>query len=150
MDPSNGVRRDLAYIRGLMEGNEQMEKRPESNVLKRMIQLLDAMAEEHDQLRLRLTELEDYVEAVDVDLNELELLLYEEDEETGWEEEEDIGFWEVHCPGCDESLLVDEEIFADGPEMDVLCPHCDKVVLVNDEGDVWEKGERARTGADLH
>ncbi|MDR6224663.1 CD1247 N-terminal domain-containing protein [Desmospora profundinema] len=131
---SNQLRRDLAFIQGLMEGNGDLGNRPEGTVLKRLVSVLDEMAEENEQLRLRLTELEEYVEAVDEDLNELELILYDEDEE-GDEEEEDIGYWEVECPECQQQVLVDDELLDDEEVVDIMCPQCDRVLLADEEND---------------
>lgn len=142
MEQPSRVRRDLAYIQGLLEGNQTLKDKPEGIVFTRLVHLLDEMAEEHEQMQIRLSELEEYVEAVDEDLNELEVLMYEDEEE--WEDE-DIGFWKVICPDCQESVLVDEEFFEKESDVDILCPHCDAVLTVNDEGDVREKGKRART-----
>lgn len=131
---SDRLRRDIAYIRGLMEGQVQENRAPEGKVLNQMIQLLDGMAEDHERLNVRLTELEEYVEAVDEDLNEVELLVYDEMEDA--EDEEDIGFWEMTCPDCHESILVNEEIFESGGMVDLKCPQCDTLLIVSDEGDV--------------
>ncbi|MFC4078234.1 CD1247 N-terminal domain-containing protein [Salinithrix halophila] len=133
------LRRDLAFIQGLMEGNQQLSNSPEGMVLNRLLTVMDQVAEENEQLHVRLTELEDYVEAVDEDLNEVELLVYDEPD-WGEEEEEDIGFWEVACPECQRPVLVDEEIFEERSEADVMCPRCETVLRVSDEGEVREKG----------
>ncbi|EGK14319.1 hypothetical protein HMPREF9374_0280 [Desmospora sp. 8437] len=133
--PSNSLRRDLAFIRGLLEGQGHAEETPEGKVLGRLVRVLDELAEENEKLTVRLSELEEYVEAVDEDLNELELIIYDDEEL----DDEDIGFWEVKCPNCDESVLVNEEIFDTAEEADLICPRCDTVLRVNDEGDIREE-----------
>ncbi|PTX53914.1 phage terminase large subunit GpA [Melghirimyces profundicolus] len=135
---SDRIRRELAFVRGLMEGQEQKNESPEGKVLGRLIQLLDEMAEEHERLQVRLNELEEYMEAVDEDLNEMELLIYDRDEDV---EEEDIGFWKVECPECGDAILVDEDYFSDGSTADVACPHCETIITVTDEGDVKKASE---------
>ncbi|WP_188430705.1 CD1247 N-terminal domain-containing protein [Kroppenstedtia guangzhouensis] len=133
--PSNRLRRDLAFIRGLMEGQGNAEETPEGKVLGRLVHVLDELAEENEKLTVRLTELEEYVEAVDEDLNELELIIYDGEEF----DDEDIGFWDVKCTNCGEPVLVDEEIFESAEEADLLCPQCNTVLRVNDEGNILEE-----------
>ncbi|PTM58516.1 CD1247 N-terminal domain-containing protein [Desmospora activa] len=130
------LRRDLAFIQGLMEGNSEWGKRPESTVLKKMLAVLDELAEENEQLQLRLSELEEYVEAVDEDLNELELILYDE-EQRGDEEEEDVGYWEMECPYCHQQVLIDDEYLGD-EEVDIVCPQCERGLLADDQGEQSE------------
>lgn len=125
------LRRDLAFIQGLMEGNGELENRPEKGILKRLVSVLDEMAAENEQLRLRLSELEEYVEAVDEDLNELELMVYDEDEP----DEEDIGYWEVECPQCHQQVLVGDDLLDDEQVTDIVCPQCDTVLLTDEEED---------------
>jgi len=134
--PSDRLSKDLAYIKGLMEGHGTMDTTPEGKVLHQMVRLMDQMAEEHERMNVRLAELEEYVEAVDEDLNEMELLVYDEVDEN---EEEDIGFWQVKCPECGDSMLVDEEIFDSGSAEDVECPQCQTVMTISDEGGVSKR-----------
>lgn len=114
-----------------MEGNGELENRPEKGILKRLVSVLDEMAAENEQLRLRLSELEEYVEAVDEDLNELELMVYDEDEP----DEEDIGYWEVECPQCHQQVLVGDDLLDDEQVTDIVCPQCDTVLLTDEEED---------------
>ncbi|MGF7087872.1 phage FluMu protein Com [Kroppenstedtia sanguinis] len=129
---SSRLRRDLAFISGLLEGQGHAEETPEGKVLGRLVHALDDLAQENEKLTVRLSELEEYVEAVDEDLNELELIFYDDEEL----EDEDIGFWEVKCPHCDESVLVNEDVFDTAEEADLICPRCDTVLRVNDEGNI--------------
>lgn len=125
------LRKEIAFIQGMMEGSGQVDQRMEGKVLTRLLRVIDDLVEEVNQLKLRLSELEEYVEAVDEDLNELELLVYEDEEE-----DESAGFFEMVCPKCGEDVLIDEEIFDDDDAYEVLCPECHTVLLVNDEHDV--------------
>lgn len=125
------LRRDLAFIQGLMEGNSEWGKRPESTVLHKMLSVLDEMAKENEHLRLRLSELEEYVEAIDQDLNELELIMYDEDRGMD-EEEEDVGYWEMECPYCHQHVLVNDDYLGD-ETVDIVCPHCERGLLAADD-----------------
>ncbi|SFS93376.1 CD1247 N-terminal domain-containing protein [Marininema halotolerans] len=82
---SNQLRRDVAFIQGLMAGSQGLEQTPQGIVLQRMVSVLDELAAENEQLQLRMDELEEYVEAIDEDLSEVELVVYDEDL---WENDE--------------------------------------------------------------
>ena len=47
----------------------------------RLLDIVDQLVESVEQLDRRQSELEEYVEAVDEDLNDLELLVYDEEDE---------------------------------------------------------------------
>jgi hypothetical protein len=123
------LRKDIAFIQGMMEGSGQIDQRMEGKVLSRLLTLVDDLIEEVYQSNLRLSELEEYVEAVDEDLNELELLVYDDEED----EDENAGFFEMECPKCGEQVLIDDDIFDDDDTYEVLCPECHTVLLVNDD-----------------
>lgn len=123
-----------------------------------------------------LTDLEEYVEAIDEDLDDVEDFLFWDDEEGEYldddfednevdmdeedliyfdEEDEDDdeiimvdgiydemdegydddeeGFFEIECPTCQELVAVDQDIFEDDMVAEVLCPECHEVILVNDD-----------------
>ena len=64
------------------------------------------------------------VDAVSDDLNEVEMLLYElqeEDEEAEDGGDEDETVYQTTCPNCGEENFFDEDTLADG---DMLCPSC--------------------------
>ncbi|GGE10253.1 hypothetical protein GCM10011571_09460 [Marinithermofilum abyssi] len=134
------LRRDLAYIRGMAEGSPDLARKGEGQLVLRLLDVIDQLTEQNQHLEVRLNELEEYVEAVDEDLNELELLIYD-DEEMGEfdEEDEDVGYWEMECPHCRSSVLVDEEDMLDDGVTEILCPECQGVLLgTNGEGGAVE------------
>ncbi|SFJ31533.1 CD1247 N-terminal domain-containing protein [Thermoflavimicrobium dichotomicum] len=126
------LRRELAYVRGLCEGNPELDRK----ALNRLLDTLDELVEANQHVEARLRELEEYVEEVDEDLNELELAFYGDldDEE---------GLIEVVCPECGEEVLVDEDDIADD-EIEVLCPKCHTVLVVEDATEI----EPQRSGVD--
>lgn len=69
----------ISYLRGLADGMESSPATRESRILTEMIELLDDVCGELRALHARLEETEEYVEAVDEDLNDLEMLVYEDD-----------------------------------------------------------------------
>ncbi len=92
----------IAYVKGLAEGMELSTSSREGKILHELISLLDDMSQEHKQIHLRQTELEEYVETVDEDLNEVELFLFDEDDV--YDLDEDDSFLESDE---DEDLIFD-------------------------------------------
>ncbi|RAL26575.1 CD1247 N-terminal domain-containing protein [Thermoflavimicrobium daqui] len=122
------LRREISYVRGLLEGNNTVDRKS----LFRLVDVLDELLEATQHVEARLRELEDYVEEIDDDLNELELAVYEDTDEY----DEDLeGFVEIVCPECGEEVLVDEEDLDDA-EVEVLCPKCNTVLVVEDATDI--------------
>lgn len=83
----------IAYVKGLAEGMELSNTSREGKILTELIDLLDEMSDEHKHIHSRQNELEEYVEAVDEDLNEVELFLFDEDDdEFDDDDDEDLIF----------------------------------------------------------
>ncbi|MGE5704456.1 MAG: CD1247 N-terminal domain-containing protein [Clostridia bacterium] len=70
----------IAYLRGLSDGLEVGENSKEGRIASELVEILDETIAEMKTLHLRVEELETYVEAVDEDLNNLELYVYDEDD----------------------------------------------------------------------
>ncbi len=98
-----------AYLKGLLEGMNIDESKPEGKLLKAVVETLDEMANEVADLYDTAEYLEDYIDEVDHDLGDLETEyydLYDEDED----EDDDYCF----CDDCDEEdctdcILCDED-----------------------------------------
>ncbi|HJV45011.1 MAG TPA: hypothetical protein VJ824_04705 [Bacillota bacterium] len=54
-------------------------------------------------------------------------------------DDDDIGYFEVECPNCQELVAIDQDIFDDEMVAEVLCPECHEIILMND--DIEETGE---------
>ncbi|MBH8596757.1 CD1247 N-terminal domain-containing protein [Thermoactinomyces sp. CICC 10523] len=117
------LRREISYIQGLLEGDSDHQHHVEYKGLNRLLDIIDQLIETNEQMARRLTELEEYVEAIDEDLNDVELLTYGE--------EDDEGMVEVVCPECGEEVLLDEEDLEDD-SVELLCPKCHTLLEVED------------------
>lgn len=118
------IRRELSYVRGMMDGQVEPETM-EGKVLRRLVSVIDDWVEETGHLATRVNELEEYVEAIDEDLDDVEQIAYDTDEL-------DLDMMELECPNCQENVLVGEDVFEDGTISEVLCPECRTVILVNE------------------
>ncbi len=129
----------VAFLRGLAEGMQLDDSKPESKLLLKMLDLLDEMAKDNDDLHKALDELNEYMESIDEDLSDMEEDIYgdmsdEEDEEDedddDEDEDEDEKTVEYACPYCGEVMVFDVERF-DFDE-DYLCPNCHKPLFPED------------------
>lgn len=122
----------VAYLRGLEAGLNLNAERPETKMFNAIIDILGEMATSADDQQKYLDELTQQVDAIDVDLSELEGLLFTEEDWTNADEDEyaddelfefdpDEDMYEVVCPSCGEVLYVDEGILEEGG---IDCPSC--------------------------
>ena len=93
----------IAYIRGLCEGLNLDESKPEVKVMNAIIDLLDDMSYSVTDMEDLYDELSAQVDEIDQDLAEAETELYGEDDDFDYdddeddEENEDDAFYEVTC-----------------------------------------------------
>ena len=107
-----------AYLKGLLEGMNIDESKPESKLLKAIVETLDEMANEVADLGDVCEYLEDYIDEVDHDLGDLEAECYDCDCDCDCDcdDEDDYCFCDdcededcENCIFCDEEDLDDED-----------------------------------------
>jgi DNA-directed RNA polymerase subunit RPC12/RpoP len=125
----------VAYLKGLADGLQVDDSSKEGKLLLQIIEVLDAFAEdmedvydELDDMSDAIEELDEYVDAIDEDLSDLEEDLYEDDDL-------DEEYEEVECPACGETVLIESQIL--DKDDTVECPNCGATIdlfeLVTDE-----------------
>ncbi len=142
-----------AYIKGLAEGLNIDNSKPEGKVLNAIIDLLSDITATIADMDDEVATLGDYIEEIDHDLGDVEEYLYEEDDECecgcgcgpdcdcgcqdgeectcdgdcdcGCCEDED--YMEAMCPACGEQICFDNEI----DPKDLICPACGKAFSDN-------------------
>jgi hypothetical protein len=92
----------IAYLRGLADGMEGNNGSREGKMFIELIELMDDLCGELRELHARVEETERYAEAIDEDLEDVELLLYGDEEDLY----ETVG-------DCAEEHLDDYQAFAD-------------------------------------
>jgi endogenous inhibitor of DNA gyrase (YacG/DUF329 family) len=129
----------VAYLKGLAAGLGIEENSREGKLFAQIIDVIDSLAEAVTELQDDYTDLADYTEAIDEDLNELEEDFYEEDEleddEDYYDEDE---MFSVECPDCHEIVYIDDDMLDDEDVVEILCPNCERVVFVNDDEEFEE------------
>lgn len=136
----------VAYLKGLAEGMELDTGKKESKLLAAIIDVLEDIALELADIEDAQEELGDGLDAVSDDLEDVEDLLYGEDEEDGGEYElddlgEDEDCYATTCPTCEEAIYFDESVLEDG---EVVCPNCGEKLefdLASLDEDEEEDGE---------
>ena len=118
----------VAYLKGLAEGMELNTDKKEGKLLAAIIDVLEDIALELSDIEDAQEELGDGLDAVSDDLEDVEDLLYGEDDEDDDEdayELDDLGedeeCYATTCPTCEETIYFDESVLEDGA---VICPNC--------------------------
>ena len=115
----------VAYLKGLAEGMELNTEKKEGKLRAAIIDVLEDIALELSDIEDAQEELGEGLDAVSDDLEDVEDLLYGEDDEDSEYELDDLGededCYATTCPTCEESIYFDESVLEDG---EVICPNC--------------------------
>ena len=118
----------VAYLKGLAEGMELDTEKKEGKLLSAIIDVLDDIALELEDMKDEQAELSDGLDAVSDDLEDVEDVVFGEDEDDEDEDEyeydepdEDEDCYATTCPTCEETIYFDESVLDDG---EVICPNC--------------------------
>ncbi len=116
-----------AYIKGLIEGMGIKADTNEGKIYAAICDLLAEMALEVEDLSNsveeideNIGELDDAIGALDEDLDDLESVVYE-DEDDEDDEEADDDLYKVTCPKCGDEVYLDEDTIMEGK---IDCPNC--------------------------
>lgn len=148
-----GLTERIAYIRGLAEGLQLNADKDEVKVINAMIDLLEDMAYDVTDMEDVVDEVCDRVDEIDEDLAEVEEELYGDDgcwcddlddlyDEDDEPFEDDDAYYEVTCPSCGETTILDEDALIGG---EIDCPHCGEKLefdfseLMDDADDLAEE-----------
>ncbi len=131
----------VAYLKGLAEGlNLDTEKSKEGKLISVMIGILEELAMSVEDLEENALNLGEEIDVLSDDLADVEDVVFDEDEDDD-EEDYDDDWFEVECPTCGETLIVDDEALAEG---EVECPKCGSryaMDLTEDEDEETEDEE---------
>ena len=126
----------VAYLKGLAEGlNLDTEKSKEGKLISVMIGILEELAMSVEDLEENALNLGEEIDVLSDDLADVESVVYDEDED---DEDYDDDWFEVECPTCGETLVVDDKALADG---EVECPECGSRYALDLSDDDEEDGE---------
>ena len=127
----------VAYLKGLMEGMKIDTETNEGKILSAMVDILEDIGLELEDLWNAQGELEDGLDVVSDDLEDIEDIVYDEDDEESFDDEyyeddaeEDEDCYATTCPTCEETIYFDESVLEDG---EVICPNCGEEIDVDEE-----------------
>lgn len=118
-----------AYLKGLADGLDLDESKPEAKIIKAMLDLIDDLCVSVADLEDEVVLVSEQVDAVDEDLDELECFVYDEDDcDCDCDYDCDCcdeDYCEVECPACGEVICVDDSILEEGS---INCPNCNELL----------------------
>jgi len=146
-----------AYLKGLAEGLQLDNTKPETKVITALLDLVADLTQKVAEIEEDTEMLNDYIEEIDEDLGYVEDLVYDdddddedededfyecdldcahcthpedcEDDEDDEDDEDEEGFRCLMCPSCSEKIYFDESM----DPSDLICPACGKAVCEDDE-----------------
>ena len=112
----------VAYLKGLAEGLDlDTAKSKEGKLISVMIGILEEIGMSIEDLEENTVALGEELDAVSDDLADVEKAVFDEDEDDDCCCDEDDDFFEVECPNCGETLVIDEDVLEEGS---IQCPNC--------------------------
>ena len=126
----------VAYLKGLAEGLDlDTQKSKEGKLISVMIGILEEVALSIEDLEENSLALGEEIDVLSDDLADVESVLFDDEDE---DEDDEEDFFEVECPTCQETLVIDEDAMEEGI---VICPNCDSkysLDLTDDEEETAE------------
>ncbi|MCR4647351.1 MAG: hypothetical protein K5695_18410 [Oscillospiraceae bacterium] len=114
----------IAYLKGLLDGQEVDKSTKEGKAFYAVCDALEELLKYTQELEDRVTELEELCDILDEDLGEMEDLLVDDDDDYEFDElDDDFGDeqYETVCPTCGKCILLDEATLEEG---ETVCPNC--------------------------
>ena len=112
----------VSYIKGLAEGMKLDEATNEGKLLLAILDALTDIAYQLEEVDADLNDMADVVGDIDETVADLEEAVYGDDDhehcDCGCEDED---MYEITCPKCENSIVVDFDVIASG---EILCPNC--------------------------
>ena len=128
----------VAYLKGLAEGlNLDTEKSKEGKLISVMIGILEEIALSIEDLEENALALGEEIDVLSDDLADVESVVFDEDEDED-DEDFDDDWFEVECPTCEETLVIDDEALEEGY---IECPNCESRFALDLSDDVVEADE---------
>lgn len=119
----------IAYIRGLADGLKLDESKDEVKVIKAIIDLLEDMAYDMVEMEEIVDDVCNQVDEIDEDLADVEEEVFDydyddddDDDDDDFDDfDDDEPCYEVTCPACGETTIMDEDALLEGG---LECPIC--------------------------
>lgn len=135
------IKEKIAYLRGLMEGSDFVGQDTHAQaVWNRLLEILDDLSDQVEALRVGLEETDEYLEALDSDLSDVEDEVYGDPDDDDDDDDDEVEFVEMECPDCHETVYFERE-FLDDDDVEISCPECGRVLYSSEPDDDSDDGE---------
>lgn len=115
----------VAYLKGMAEGlGIDTESSKEGKLISMMMDILQDVALELEDLQTEQNELGEEIDVISDDLNDVEELIYgddEDDEDYEDDDDEEEDCYAAVCPNCGDEIYFDDSVLESG---EVVCPGC--------------------------
>ena len=127
----------MSYLQGLLEGLEIDTSTKEGKALTQMSEVMAEMVLYIDDLQSQVDELTELCDILDEDLGQVEEELFDcdkceecgecfdDDDDDEYDLDDDDELYEVTCPTCGDTILVDEGMIDEGS---INCPNCNELL----------------------
>lgn len=146
----------MSYLKGLMDGLDIDSSTKEGRILNQMAELLEEMVIYIDDMQSQIDEVTDFCDEISEDIDALNDEIYDEDDFDCGEcecfdddEEDEYDFdndddelYEITCPTCGDTILIDEGMIEEGS---INCPNCDELLEFDYENLTIEDFEKANS-----
>lgn len=137
------ISKQIAYLKGLMDGLDYDDNSKEGRIFAGILNVLDEIDASIDDLYDYQDEIAEQVDIIDEDLAAIESEFAEECDcgcccdDDDYDDMDDLEYYELECPTCGETICIDEDFF-DGDD-DLVCPKCGETIEIDiDDEDIEE------------
>ena len=111
----------VSYIKGLAEGMKLDDSTNEGKVMMAILDALTDIAYQLDEMDADLNDMAEVVGDIEESLGDLEEAVYDDGDHCCDCGCEDGDLYEITCPKCENSIVVDFDVLSEG---EILCPNC--------------------------
>ena len=113
----------MSYLQGLLDGLDIDNSTKEGKALVQMADVMNELVAYVEDLQSQVDELTELCDILDQDLGQVEDDIYDDDEDYDFDEDDEL--YEITCPSCGDTILIDEGMIEEGS---INCPNCDELL----------------------
>ncbi|MDD2400710.1 MAG: AraC family transcriptional regulator [Clostridia bacterium] len=149
------LKEKVAYLQGLAAGLDIDKESKEGKMFSTVIDVLNEITLTIEEVSTNQKEFENYLEALDEDLGDMEDDIYGDDDDDEYDDDDDCecdcecdcdcndeecdcNFVELECPKCHNIVHYESSILDNDDVIEVSCPNCNEVIYLNDD----DKGKK--------
>ena len=128
----------MSYLKGYIDGIDLDTTTKEGKILANVADVMQEMVAYIEDLQGQVDELTELCDILDEDLGAVEDDFYEDldsdedDDDDDWDDDDEFDFdddddelYEITCPTCGDTILLDEGMIEEGS---MKCPNCDELL----------------------